>query len=179
MNSVTASIKWWSIVFPSLRFWIFLLVCIPKGQFPYFPYRLLLCEKYLVYVQTLVLRQWELCCADAIIFAYLSVCCVCAPLSISIFIEHPRAFVSPHLVSISAAWMVLKRSSATPTPSTLMRWGWNRASGASNRSPPTLITRPSGSWTCVGGMRWKEKGKKRKYDTAEEVGFNVWLNGES
>lgn len=51
-----------------------------------------------------------------------------------------------HLVSISAAWMVLKSSSATPTPSTLMRWGWNRASGASNLSPPTLITLPSGSW---------------------------------
>ena len=66
----------------------------------------------------------------------------------------------PHLVSISAAWMVLKRSSATPTPSTLMRWGWNRASGASNRSPPTLITRPSGSWRSVGGMRWKENEKK-------------------
>lgn len=47
---------------------------------------------------------------------------------------------------MSAAWMVLKSSSATPTPSTLMRWGWNRASGASKRSPPTLITLPSGSW---------------------------------
>lgn len=64
-----------------------------------------------------------------------------------------------HLVSISAAWMVLKRSSATPTPSTLIRWGWKRASGASNRSPPTLITRPSGSWGCVGGLRRREKRK--------------------
>lgn len=51
-----------------------------------------------------------------------------------------------HLVSISAAWMVLNKSSATPTPSTLMRWGWKSDSGASNRSPPTLITLPSGSW---------------------------------
>lgn len=47
--------------------------------------------------------------------------------------------------SISAAWMVLKTSSAMPEPSTLIRWGWNRASGASNRSPPTLMIRPSGS----------------------------------
>lgn len=41
--------------------------------------------------------------------------------------------------------MVLKTSSAIPWPSTLMRCGWNSASGASNRSPPTLITRPSGN----------------------------------
>lgn len=58
-----------------------------------------------------------------------------------------RALFLSHLVSMSAAWMVLKSSSATPTPSTLMRWGWKSASGASKRSPPTLITRPSGSWT--------------------------------
>lgn len=42
--------------------------------------------------------------------------------------------------------MVLKSNSATPTPSTLIRWGWNSASGASKRSPPTLITLPSGNW---------------------------------
>lgn len=52
-----------------------------------------------------------------------------------------------HLRSISAAWMVLNSSSATPTPSTLMRWGWKRASGAPNLSPPTFTCRPSGSCT--------------------------------
>lgn len=46
---------------------------------------------------------------------------------------------------MSAAWMVLNRSSATPTPSMLIRWGWNSASGASNRSPLIFTTRPSGS----------------------------------
>lgn len=62
---------------------------------------------------------------------------------------------------MSAAWMVLKRSSATPTPSTLIRWGWKRASGASKRSPPTLITLPSGS--CGGErMDGKNKGKGEK-----------------
>ena len=55
------------------------------------------------------------------------------------------------LRSMSAAWMVLKSSSATPAPSTLMRWGWKRASGAPNRSPPTFTWRPSGSCTPGGG----------------------------
>lgn len=101
-------------------------------------------------------------------FAYLCVC-VCVLWLVSLVYacvlqqKHSVKYnlmCPPHLVSISAAWMVLERSSATPTPSTLMRWGWNRASGASNRSPPTLITRPSGSWRSVGGMRWKENEKK-------------------
>lgn len=48
---------------------------------------------------------------------------------------------------MSAAWMVLNSSSATPAPSTLMRWGWKRASGAPNRSPPTFTCLPSGSCT--------------------------------
>jgi hypothetical protein len=37
---------------------------------------------------------------------------------------------------------------ATPGCSTSTRWGWNMHSGASYRSEPTLITRPSGS--CPG-----------------------------
>ena len=37
---------------------------------------------------------------------------------------------------------------ATPGCSTSTRWGWNMHSGASYRSGPTLITRPSGS--CTG-----------------------------
>ena len=49
---------------------------------------------------------------------------------------------------MSAAWMVLNSSSATPAPSTLMGWGWKRASGAPNLSPPTLTCRPSGSYTA-------------------------------
>lgn len=47
--------------------------------------------------------------------------------------------------STSAAWMVLKRNSAMPGCSTSTRWGWKRHSGASKRSLPTRITRPSGS----------------------------------
>ena len=34
---------------------------------------------------------------------------------------------------------------ATPGCSTSIKWGWNMHSGASNRSEPTLMTRPSGS----------------------------------
>lgn len=48
---------------------------------------------------------------------------------------------------MSAAWMVLNSSSATPGPSTLIRWGWKSASGAPNLSPPTFTCRPSGSFT--------------------------------
>lgn len=46
----------------------------------------------------------------------------------------------------SDTWMVLNSNSATPTPSMPIRCGWNRASGASKRSPPTLTTRPSGNY---------------------------------
>lgn len=67
-------------------------------------------------------------------------------------------------ISISADWIVSNKSStcdivnmlyrhvllliflpAMPLPSTSTRCGWNKHSGASNRSEPTLITRPSGS----------------------------------
>ena len=45
-----------------------------------------------------------------------------------------------------------------PEPSTLIKWGWKSASGASNRSPPTLMTRPSGSFffskKFVSNIRW-------------------------
>lgn len=53
------------------------------------------------------------------------------------------------LISISAVWIVLNTSSAMPWPSTLIKCGWNRASGASKRSPPTLMTRPSGSCNAI------------------------------
>lgn len=51
-----------------------------------------------------------------------------------------------YLVSMSAACIALYSISATPTASTLIRWGWNKTSAAPKRSPPTLITRPSGSY---------------------------------
>lgn len=60
---------------------------------------------------------------------------------------------------MSAAWMVLNSSSATPAPSTLMRWGWKSASGAPNLSPPTLTCRPSGSYTA-------ERNQIRKISTS-------------
>lgn len=60
-------------------------------------------------------------------------------------------------ISIVAAWIVLNTSSAIPWPSTLIKCGWNRASGASNRSPPTLITRPSGSWNHLNEFYQKKK----------------------
>ena len=48
-------------------------------------------------------------------------------------------------ISMSAACIVLKTNSAMPWPSTFIKCGWNKASGASKRSPPTFMTRPSGS----------------------------------
>jgi len=38
---------------------------------------------------------------------------------------------------------------ATPGCSMSTRWGWNMHSGASKRSEPTLMVRPSGSWVVV------------------------------
>lgn len=49
------------------------------------------------------------------------------------------------LTSTSVPCIVLNRNSEMPGCSTSTRCGWNRHSGASNRSLPTLITRPSGS----------------------------------
>ena len=60
--------------------------------------------------------------------------------------ERTMCLYSDGRTSMSAAWIVEKTSSAIPDPSTLIKWGWKSASGASNRSPPTLITRPSGSF---------------------------------
>ena len=56
--------------------------------------------------------------------------------------------------------MVLKSISAHPGCSTSTKAGWNIHSGASNRSEPTLITRPSGS--CheeVRKMEWVRIGR--------------------
>lgn len=46
---------------------------------------------------------------------------------------------------MSADCIVLNTNSAIPGASTLIKCGWNNASGAANLSPPTLITRPSGN----------------------------------
>ncbi len=48
-------------------------------------------------------------------------------------------------VSMSHELITLKSISPSPADSTPMSDGLNSASGASNRSAPTLITRPSGS----------------------------------
>jgi hypothetical protein len=48
-------------------------------------------------------------------------------------------------MSTAAVWIVSKSISATPGCSMSTRCGWNIHSGASKRSEPTLIVRPSGS----------------------------------
>ena len=42
---------------------------------------------------------------------------------------------------------------ATPGDSRSTRWGWNMHSGASNRSEPTLIVRPSGSYEVINQLQ--------------------------
>lgn len=56
-------------------------------------------------------------------------------------------------VSEAAEWTGERRGDAPATPgcSTSTRCGWNMHSGASNRSEPTLMTRPSGSCESEGG----------------------------
>lgn len=49
-------------------------------------------------------------------------------------------------MSTAAFWIVSKSISATPGCSMSTRCGWNMHSGASKRSEPTLIVRPSGSY---------------------------------
>lgn len=81
--------------------------------------------------------------------------------------ERTTCLYSSERTSTAAAWIVWKSISrqafqqlvqfalskgrmcdlpATPGCSTSTRWGWNIHSGASNRSEPILITRPSGSY---------------------------------
>ena len=46
-----------------------------------------------------------------------------------------------------------------PCPSTLTKCGWNNASGALNLSPPTLMTRPSGSCKINNKIKIMEREK--------------------
>jgi hypothetical protein len=77
--------------------------------------------------------------------------------------ERTTCLYSSVRMSTAAVWIVEKSISvgnvdyrvhgegvnclpATPGCSTSMRWGWNMHSGASNRSGPILMIRPSGSY---------------------------------
>jgi len=70
---------------------------------------------------------------------------------------------------MSAAWIVLNRSSAIPAVSTLIRWGWNSASGAPNLSPPTRITRPSGN--CAANYTNRQH-YKYEFDWTRHITFH-------
>ena len=69
------------------------------------------------------------------------------------------------LMASSTEERVETRRLPSPDPSTLIKCGWKSASGASNRSPPTLMMRPSGS--C--GFR-REKQNWVSFDFKDRLG---------
>lgn len=172
--------------------WTFPLFHMPKDQFSYFPYRTLVSKKYLVWCLKPSIASVGALQGRHHHFAYLCLCvCVCL-LMLCINMCQSRSTQS---LSVNYTLTYLPIFGLTWCLYRLPGWCWRGArplrhpprwwggAGTEPRGPQTALLPPWSHDHLAAGDVWEEwdekRREKRKYDTTEEVGFNVWLNRES